>query len=205
MTVPRWLPNLISVLRVLLVPTWVWFAEQCRSATLAGGDGEAARGAATAVLIAIGASDVLDGWLARRFGLASRVGATLDAVADKLCQVVLVTWLCVRAPMDGAAAFPPLPLWFMLVLIARDGLLLVGYVLLRRRRGRVEVVHRYHGRSASVLLFALLLMVTADVATAWVPPLVVAIALLVTASTAGYVRDGLRQLAPAPEAAVTER
>lgn len=191
---PRWLPNAISVLRLCLVPAWLWAAEAARAAAASGLDPGGPRRTATLVLLGIGLSDVLDGWLARRFGLATRTGATLDAVADKLCQVALVTWLTVRAPQDGPGAFTPLPLWFMLLLIARDGTLLVAFLVLRRRVGTVQVVHRYHGKLASVLLFVLLLGVSAHVADAWMTPTLLLIAATVLLSTVAYGRDGARQL-----------
>lgn len=188
---PPWLPNAISGVRILLVPAWVWFAEACRNDVVAGGDGATARWLATATLIAIGVSDVLDGWLARRFDLGSQLGATLDAVADKLAQVVLVTWLTMRPILGGSAiAFTALPLAFMLLLIARDAVLATGYLLIRARCGTVEVVHHAHGKIASVLLFALLVLVTADVATVAVLPILLVIAVVVTVSTVSYFRDG---------------
>ena len=106
-TVPRWLPNAVSLLRVLLVPVWLWLAERCQDA-FARGDGDAADTArlwAAVTLVAIGLSDVVDGYLARRFHLASSFGAMIDAVADKLCQVVLVTWFTVRMQLVDAPAF----------------------------------------------------------------------------------------------------
>jgi cardiolipin synthase len=191
--VPRWLPNAISLLRILLVPAWIVFAEQCRAAAASGGDGAGARAAATATLLLIGASDVVDGWLARRFGLATPLGATLDAVADKLCQVALVTWLTLRAAGDGAA-FAPLPAWFMALLVARDAFMLCAYLLLRRRLGAVRVVHRYHGKLVSALLFLLLVGVTAGLTGGLLQPALLLIAAAVVASTMAYARDGRAQL-----------
>ncbi|MCA8943128.1 MAG: CDP-alcohol phosphatidyltransferase family protein [Planctomycetes bacterium] len=191
--IPRWLPNAISVLRILLVPVWGLCAEASRSAFLAEDSAgtDTWRTAALAVLITIGVSDVVDGFLARRFGLASHAGATLDAVADKLAQVGLLLFFTVR----GAPAFPATPLWFLIVIFGRDVLLGIGWLVLRRRmRGaEIEVVHKLHGKLASVLLFLLLVLLTAAVSAAWTEPLLWGITVIVVASTLDYVRAGFRQ------------
>lgn len=190
-TLPRWLPNAISALRIVLVPVWLAVAEWANRAAAHGVDVAPHRTLATALLVAIGVSDVVDGWLARRFSLQTRLGATLDAVADKLAQAGLCTYLTVRP----GPAFATMPWWFLGVLIARDALLLLGYLTIRNRVGAVDTEHQGHGRVASLLLFLLLLGYSAGLgaSTAW--PLHVAIAGSIVFSTARYVQRGCRQIA----------
>lgn len=195
--VPRWLPNAISLCRVLLVPIWAAFAEVAQRAAETGADPAPGRRAAGLVLLAIGMSDVLDGFLARRFHLQSRQGAVLDAVADKLTQVVLTTYLALRI----GPAFAVMPMWFLLLLIARDGLLLAGYAAIQRRRGRVEAEHAMHGRLASLGLFCVLLAFHVAEPEGLRMTLLWCTAAGVVASTAMYVRHGWRQYAnPKPAA-----
>lgn len=194
--VPRWLPNAISFARVLLVPVWACCAELAQRAAEAGEDPLPGLRAAGLVLLAIGASDVLDGWLARRFSLQSARGAMIDAVADKLTQVVLTTYLALRT----GPAFAAIPLWFLLLLIARDGLLLAGSATIRHRRGHLEAEHALHGKLASVALFAVLLAFSFGVSLTLSAPLLWGTAALVVASTAMYVRHGVRQYANPPSA-----
>ncbi len=188
--VPPWLPNLISGLRIVLVSVWVLVAESCRDAAAADLSTASYRAWAAAVLCTIGVSDVLDGWLARRLNLTSRMGATLDAFADKLCQVVLVTFLAIRAE----PAFAPIPIWFLVLLMTRDLLLGLGWLVLQGRVGTVDVIHRVHGKISSVLLFLLLLLATANVATSVIVPATWVITAIVVPSTAAYVHAGVRQL-----------
>lgn len=187
--VPSWLPNAISMLRVLLVAVWVMFAETANQAGEAGRSAGDSRGWAAVVLLTIGFSDVLDGWLARRFGLQSQLGETLDAIADKLAQVVLFTYLALRT----GPAFPAVPLWFLGLLIARDVLLLLGYLSIRRRHGVVDAEHRLHGKASSLLLFVLLVAYSAGAPDDLRIPLLVAATALFTVSTALYVQHGIRQ------------
>jgi CDP-diacylglycerol--glycerol-3-phosphate 3-phosphatidyltransferase len=72
------LPNAITLGRLLSVPFLAWFAYR------------EMHFAFTALLIPSLASDVLDGWLARRLGVESGLGAVLDSVADILLMVVIL-------------------------------------------------------------------------------------------------------------------
>lgn len=73
----RHIPNIISVIRILLIPFFIQFmlTEQYLPAGI--------------VLVASGLTDALDGFLARRFHWVSQLGKVLDPVADKLTQVSL--------------------------------------------------------------------------------------------------------------------
>ena len=108
--VPRWLPNAISAARIALVPVWLALAWEARQAALLGNHPSPL--GPQLVLLAIGASDVIDGALARRFALTTNLGATLDAVADKIAQISTVTFLV----LAGAPAFTALPFWLMMTL-----------------------------------------------------------------------------------------
>jgi len=189
MRVPPWLPNAITALRIALIPAYVTHAYWCAQSVAAGGDDQPHRGVALAALLAIGISDVLDGFLARRYGLATELGAVLDALADKLAQVSLLLFFALS---DGVA-FAPVPWWFVGLIVGRDLLLLAGAALVRRRCGDVAVVHEAHGRFASLLLFVLLIWVTLDLPRGPVPYALWTIAGVVLLSTVGYVRDGWRQ------------
>lgn len=190
MTPPAWLPNAISAVRVLLVPAWVVLAEAHQRAFALDPTATRWRTAALGVLLAIGLSDVLDGWLARRFHLQTRFGAMLDAVADKLAQVVMFTWLALR----GAPGFDPIPLWFVAALVVRDVGLGIGYLVIRRRNGRVVVVHEAHGKAASVSLFLLLVWVQWGAGVVWLDAVLGSLTVLIATSTALYVRRGFAQL-----------
>jgi cardiolipin synthase len=187
--VPAWLPNAISFFRVLLVPVWVLCAECANRTAEAGDDAGDMRRLAAAVLVVIGASDVADGWLARSFGLQSHLGAALDAIADKLTQVVTITYLALRT----GPAFAAVPLWFLGLLLGRDLLLLAGTLAIRGRRGCVDVEHRVHGKVSSLILFLLLLVFSADAMPELRQVLLVLAAVMLTVSTALYVRAGFRQ------------
>jgi cardiolipin synthase len=108
------LPNLISLMRLLLVPLTVWLILS-----------EAYGWAFTTFLVA-GISDGIDGFLARRFDWRTRLGAYLDPLADKALVVsVFVTLGLLKL----------IPAWLVITVVSRD-VLIVGAVLLSRLMDR---------------------------------------------------------------------
>ncbi len=101
-------PNTITIIRILLVPALICFLLQ------------QAFTAAIAVFLVAGVSDALDGFLARRLGQMTRLGALLDPLADKLLvisSVFILAWL------------GHLPLWLAVTIITRDLLILAAAAL----------------------------------------------------------------------------
>jgi cardiolipin synthase (CMP-forming) len=102
------LPNLISLARLALVPLSVDMIAAHRWWE------------AFAIFVVAGASDALDGWVARRFDLRSELGAYLDAVADKallICDYVALAIVGI------------LPLGLALLVVTRD-MMIIGAVIL---------------------------------------------------------------------------
>lgn len=114
----RHLPNALTVGRLLLVLPLGW-------AVLGGRDGMALALAAVA-----GASDALDGWLARRCGWESVLGAWLDPAADKL----LLASGFVALSMVGAV-----PWWLTLLVLGRDVVIVAGALAYHWLRERLVV------------------------------------------------------------------
>jgi cardiolipin synthase len=102
------IPNLITLGRILLVPVVVW--------AIASG----AMLVAFVLFLAAGVSDAVDGYLAKRFGQTSELGAYLDPLADK----VLIVSIYISLGLAGA-----IPRWLVILVVSRD-LMIVGAVLL---------------------------------------------------------------------------
>jgi cardiolipin synthase len=189
----RWLPNLITAIRIALIPVFLVVAESGRAALDTGATPAEARLGALAVFVAIGLSDLLDGFLARRYGLQSQSGAILDAAADKLAQVVVLAYLT----LTPGPPFADLPLWLFLLVVGRDLLLGGSWVAFAALGRKVRVIHRSHGKMASSLLFSLLVWVLVDLPHAAVPALSAAVAVVIVASTVQYLREGWTRRPPA--------
>jgi cardiolipin synthase (CMP-forming) len=103
------LPNAISLGRLLLVPLAIWL--------ILGGR----YGAAFWVFVAAGVSDGLDGFIAKRFNLRTRLGALLDPIADKALLVSVFVALFWR---------DVLPSWLVILVVFRDAMIVGGFLLL---------------------------------------------------------------------------
>jgi len=134
-------PNLISFARLLLVPVFAVLIAQ-------GNDGWA-----LVVLAVSGASDWLDGVLARRLHQVSRLGQMLDPAADRL--FILVT-------LVGLAWREVVPWWLVVALVARD-LLLLGMLAVLARAGFGPLPVHLAGKTGTfALLYAFPLLLLAE-------------------------------------------
>jgi cardiolipin synthase len=104
------LPNLLSLLRMGLIPLFV----------IALLRGEAVK--ALAIFVVAGLSDALDGFLARVLDQRSLLGAYLDPIADKL---LLTTAYIGLTALEGETGLVAIPMWVTVLIIARDVLILV--------------------------------------------------------------------------------
>jgi phosphatidylglycerophosphate synthase len=157
--IPGWLPDALTVSRLALLPGFVAAVEATRAAVIRG-ETSPPRWAALSLVIAIAATDKLDGYFARRSARGpTRHGAILDAVADRAVQwtgVLLLTF-------HGEPAFTPLPVWLPLCLAGREALLIATW-LSTRGTGPTTVEHELHGRIATAALFGAL------IAAVWAAP-----------------------------------
>lgn len=135
-------PNLLSFVRLLGVPLFLWLVLV-----------QEADGWAVLVLVASGFTDYLDGQLARRWNQVSRLGKLLDPMADRLYILATVVALTLREIV---------PLWFAVVLVGRD-VLMAFLVPVLRRRGLVALPVHFLGKAATFcLLYALPLLLLGD-------------------------------------------
>lgn len=179
----------VTLLRIALIPAFVLVGLEAQDVARLGGDPSALRLSAIGITLLIGVSDLLDGWIARRFSLATDAGAMVDSVADKLAQVGFVVYLT----LDIGPVFTPIPFLFMLFIFGRDLTLLVGVLVLRLRYGPLEVVHRAHGKVATLLIVAVILWSVFGLPPGGMVPIMVVAAVMSGWSATIYALDGAAQ------------
>jgi cardiolipin synthase len=131
------IPNIISFTRLAGVPVFLWLVLGPRSQT--------ADWWAVGLLFAAGASDWLDGKIARALNQQSRLGELLDPAADRLYIVATIVALAIRAII---------PWWLVGVLAVRE-LLLAAVLLALRRRNYAPLQVSFAGKAATAnLLYA---------------------------------------------------
>ena len=163
-----WLPNAISIMRIMLIlPILALFIS-----------GEF--GWALTLFIIAGLSDGVDGYLAKKYGWNTRLGAFLDPAGDKL----LVAW------SFGTLAFLGyIPVWLAVIVILRDVVIVAGsfmyHYLVRRLEGEPTFISKLN----TGLEFAFLIFVMARAGFGWPDEITITIvgaAVLVTVVISGY-------------------
>jgi len=130
-------PNVLSFIRLLMIPFIVWFYCVKENAVL------------TAVLlIASGATDVVDGFIARHFNMISDIGKALDPVADKCTQ--LATLLCLFTKYKRMM----IPFVMLLVKEIVNGTV---NLISAKKNKRMEGAD-WHGKVSTVLLYIMLVL-----------------------------------------------
>jgi cardiolipin synthase len=164
-------PNLITGLRFVLVPVLAVLLITRRYEVALGVFGVAAL------------SDLADGFIARRWNLATRFGAMADPVADKLTMLVVALVLASQAL---------LPVWLASAIVARDILIVAGALAFQLLIGRVDMVPSPLSKFNTALEFCMLAILLADAAqvveaSAWVEPLFAVVLLTIVASGVHYL------------------
>ena len=131
------IPNILSVIRIMLVAVFVYTAF-CVNNT-----------AALVVFLLAGATDVVDGYLARRNNWITDLGKILDPLADKLMQCTVLVSLYIKKLI---------PIWFVVPFFAKEIFtLFIGLVVIKKRS--VVVVSKWYGKF-TVCLFYLTIVVS---------------------------------------------
>jgi cardiolipin synthase len=129
-TMLRHLPNVITTLRLAAAPT--------TAGLLAAGHFNAALG----IFAFAGLSDAADGFLAKRFNLATRLGRILDPAADKALMLAVFLTLAV---LDNV------PVWLAATVIARDALIVTGLALALAWRAPIAIQPLMLGKLCTAL------------------------------------------------------
>lgn len=162
------LPNLITLARLLAVPLTVWLILEQHHA------------AAFWIFVIAGVSDALDGYIAKRFDQRTQLGALLDPAADK----TLLAGVYVTLGLAGH-----LPGWLVVLVILRDFLIILGFVLLQTAASPTRLNPLYISKINTLLQITLVGFVLARLGLGVEPGPVTWI--LVAATAATTVASGL--------------
>lgn len=131
------LPNLLSILRLGMIPLFVFLYRGREEYLLAG-----------LVLVLSGVTDVVDGYIARKLDSITNLGKILDPIADKLTQFVVLYVLLDRFQML---------IWPLLFLISKEVLNGLFGLFVIRCTGE-PYSSEWHGKASTVLLYTLLFL-----------------------------------------------
>jgi cardiolipin synthase (CMP-forming) len=181
----------ITVTRLLLVPVYVVLALYYGKSVATGDPVEWLRWAALGTFVTAAASDGIDGWVARRFNQRSDFGAFIDPIADKtLLLSAVITLSLVDWGPDGWR----LPLWFTIIVILRDCIILGGIRILYSTRHKVKISPHWSGKVCTVTqMFAIGWIMLKIVPFSPVYPCIVA-AIFTIWSAVTYIQQGWKIL-----------
>ena len=129
------IPNLLSMVRLLLIPVILWLYIGAGNNILA-----------IAVIILSGLTDVVDGYIARRFHMVSDFGKILDPVADKLTQGALI--LCLTVTYDWMK-------WLIVLFVLKEcAMLIMGFLVIRKENSVNSA--QWHGKLNTVALYGIM-------------------------------------------------
>ncbi|MDH5359546.1 MAG: CDP-alcohol phosphatidyltransferase family protein [Gammaproteobacteria bacterium] len=155
---PEHIPNIISVLRLLLIPPAVWYLFNGQAAT------------SLLIFIIAGASDGIDGLLARRYGWITRLGSILDPLADKFMMAsiyIALGWL------------GHLPVWLVATVLGRDVFIIAGALGYHFVFGRYDMEPHLLSKLNTVLQIALVVFVLLSLSLLPLPELFLQISIWV--------------------------
>lgn len=131
------IPNIMSMFRIAIIPLIVWLYCFKHEDNLA------------AVFLAVsGITDVVDGFIARRFNMISNFGKALDPVADKLTQFVILICLVTRFPMMLIPC---------MLLMCKEIISAITAMVAIRKTGRVDGAD-WHGKVTTCLIYTMMMV-----------------------------------------------
>ncbi|HEY5594931.1 MAG TPA: CDP-alcohol phosphatidyltransferase family protein [Nitrospiria bacterium] len=171
------LPNLLTILRILLIPVFI-------DLLIYG-----YHGWALTVFLTAGLTDSLDGLIARLANQRTRLGTYLDPMADKL----LLT-----ASFLTLAILQIIPIWSAVIVVSRDLILILGALILHLTQTHQEISPTFLGKSTTavqlIYVTMVLVIVVAQGSTGGLFPFLVATIGLTILSGLHYIYRGIRHL-----------
>ena len=126
------IPNLLSLVRLLLIPVILWLYIGVKNNAWA-----------IAVIVLSGLTDVADGFIARKFHMVSDFGKILDPIADKLTQGALI--LCLTVTYDWMK-------WLIILFVLKEcAMLIMGYLAIRKEDSVNS--SQWHGKLNTAVLY----------------------------------------------------
>lgn len=135
------IPNMLTILRILLIPVYLFFfySNLENNILIAG-----------IVFILAGISDVMDGYIARKYDLTSDLGAVLDPIADKLMTFAILITFTTKGII---------PYWILTAIGIKEVMMILGGIILYLFKGKQVLPSNKYGKIATLSFYAATLSV----------------------------------------------
>lgn len=147
------IPNILSFVRILLIPVFIilYFKEYYAASVI--------------VVVASGLTDILDGIIARKFNMVSDLGKMLDPAADKLTQASVAVCLAVNVPLI-------IPM--LVILVVKELCMSVGALTLLKKGAR-PIDAKWFGKMSTVILYTVMILIIVNLICDFMPDAVIAV------------------------------
>jgi cardiolipin synthase len=135
-------PNLLTLFRLFLIPVFIIVFFSSLSNSLLWG---------TLIFLLAGFTDILDGYIARKYKIVTKWGTAMDPLADKLMLLVVLSCLVIKQYI---------PLWILIVVATKDILMIISATFLYRE-GSVISANKF-GKLSTLLFYISILTLTFD-------------------------------------------
>jgi len=135
------IPNIITVVRFCLVPLFiiVFFSSA-----------EASLQYSVYIFIAAGISDVLDGYIARKYQLITKWGQAMDPLADKLMQITVLICFTIKKII---------PIWAITIIGIKELLMIAGSLYLYFKKQEIVIPSNKYGKFATIVFYVAIIFV----------------------------------------------
>lgn len=137
------IPNILSLFRIFLIPPFliVYLTQDNQPYFII----------SALILLVSGITDVLDGFIARRYKMTSELGKILDPVADKMTQIAILAALVIKHPKL---------LWLVAIYLAKELAMLIGGLIILRKNIPMAS-SKWFGKIGTLLFYAATFLVIA--------------------------------------------
>lgn len=162
------IPNLLSAVRLMLIPLIVWL--YCK---------KQAYFAAVAVIVLSGITDIADGIIARKFNMVSDLGKILDPIADKLTQAAMI--ICLISRYEWM-------LWLFLLFAIKEFVMGISGLIVIKKKDVVNSA-QWFGKLTTVVLYTVMILLFSfpSINAAWANAMILVCAAVMMLSMVKYL------------------
>jgi len=154
-----YLPNILTAFRFLLVPIFIYVFFKHPNGNII---------EATYIFIIAGITDILDGYIARKYDLVTQWGQAMDPLADKLMQITVLICFTIKEY---------LPTWIIIIVGVKELLLISGGLFLYYKRDKIVIPANKFGKLATIAFYVAIIYIVLDLPYEIVP---ISIAIILT-------------------------
>ena len=166
------IPNYLTTARLILVPVFAYLvlgAENLPAAAL--------------VFIISGITDIIDGYIAKKYNMVTDFGKVYDPFVDKLMQITAIVCLAIAKLV---------PMWIIAVVICKEiAMIIIGGLLYLKK---IVVYSYWYGKTATVIFYAviILMILWQDMPKAWNTALLITVIISMLIAAVGYLIDTVK-------------